>query len=59
MSFLSILVATYNREQNLRVTLDCLADQPPSHDKYEVLVMDNGAPGVAEEMARDYMTSVD
>jgi len=57
MSFLSVVVATYNREQALKITLDRLADQTLDGDKYEILVVDDGSPDNTEQMVRRYMES--
>jgi len=55
MSFLSVVVATYNREDTLKVTLDCLGRQTLARDKYEVIVVDDGSPDHTEQMVREYM----
>ena len=44
MSFLSVVVATYNRAETLRVTLQRLDDQTLEKGLYEVLVVDDGSP---------------
>jgi len=41
---LSVVLATYNRSETLRKTLDCLAAQTISPDSFEVIVIDDGSP---------------
>ena len=55
MSFLSVVVATWNRADTLCVTLDRLAEQTLPRDKYEVIVVDDGSPDNTEQVVRDYM----
>ena len=57
MSFLSVVVATYNREKVLRRTLDHLADQTLPKDRYEVLVVDDGSPDGTEAMVARFAAS--
>jgi len=53
MSFLSVVVATYNRVDTLRVTLQRLAGQTLSKDKYEVIVVDDGSSDGTGSMVED------
>ena len=55
MSFLSVVVATYNRVETLRVTLERLATQTLSKDRYEVIVVDDGSPDGTAEMVREHV----
>src|SRR4051794_7081965 len=43
MSFLSVVIATYNRAEVLRVTLEHLRDQTLPRDRYEAIVVDDGS----------------
>src|SRR5690349_19325338 len=54
MSFLSVIVTTYNRAQTLRVTLERLAAQTLPRDRYEVVVVDDGSPDDTGPMVADY-----
>jgi glycosyltransferase involved in cell wall biosynthesis len=42
--FLSVVVATYNRAETIKVTLRKLAEQTLSTSSYEVIVVDDGSP---------------
>jgi glycosyltransferase involved in cell wall biosynthesis len=55
MSFLSVVVATYQRVESLRVTLDRLRDQTLGKDKYEVIVVDDGSPDHTAAMVSAYI----
>lgn len=39
----SVVISTYNRKESLDRTLDALAKQTYPHDRYEVIVVDNGS----------------
>ena len=55
MSFLSVVVATYNRVDTLRVTLERLASQTLSTDKYEVIVVDDGSTDATGDMVSGHI----
>jgi GT2 family glycosyltransferase len=44
MTDLSVVIATYNRRDTLRVTLDRLAEQTVEASRFEVIVVDDGSP---------------
>lgn len=48
----SVVVATYNRRDVLRKTLECLAAQTLAADQFEVIVVDDGSPDDTGDMVR-------
>jgi glycosyltransferase involved in cell wall biosynthesis len=57
MSFLSVVIATYNRADTLRVALDRLRDQTLDKGNFEVIVVDDGSPDHTEAMVAEYLKS--
>jgi glycosyltransferase involved in cell wall biosynthesis len=55
MSFLSVVICTFNRADTLRGTLDRLRDQTLPKDGYEVIVVDDGSHDHTSEMVAQYI----
>jgi glycosyltransferase involved in cell wall biosynthesis len=50
MFALSVVIATYNRRDTLKVTLECLCRQTVPPDQFEVIVVDDGSPDDTRSM---------
>lgn len=55
---LSVVLATYNRADTVRRTLELLADQDLSPDDYEVIVIDDGSSDNTAAVVHDAQSSV-
>lgn len=58
MFTLSVVVATYNRCDTLKVTLERLAVQSLPADQFEVIVVDDGSPDATESMVESLKSCV-
>lgn len=58
-SKLSIIIPTYNAQDLLRETLDCLVDQTVSTDLYEVIIADDGSSDNTKEVVQDFSSLLD
>jgi GT2 family glycosyltransferase len=56
MSFLSVIVPTYNGADSLRAVLDRLRDQTLGKDRYEVIVVDDGSSDHTPEVVAAFLT---
>lgn len=59
MSFLSVVLATYNREETMRTTLRLLGQQTLPKNKYEVIVIDDGSKDNTVDMVREFINTAD
>ncbi|KHE93319.1 MAG: glycosyltransferase [Candidatus Scalindua rubra] len=55
---ISVVIATYNRSKILPITLQYLAEQTLSPDKFEVVIVDDGSPDNTEEVVRSLQTDL-
>ena len=56
--FLSVVIPTYNRRDSLRITLDGLVGQSYAPERFEVLVVCDGATDGTGEMVAEYARAV-
>ncbi len=54
MSYVSVIIPTYNRKAMLKQTLASLARQTFPRDRFEVIVVDDGGSDGTEEVANDH-----
>lgn len=57
-SRISVVMATYNRAETIRTTLDHLCNQTLDANEYEVIVIDDGSPDNTIEVLKEYETKV-
>lgn len=58
MSYVSVIIPTYNRKAMLKQTLASLARQTFPCDKFEVIIVNDGGPDGTETVAGSAMTSL-
>ncbi|MBX7232932.1 MAG: glycosyltransferase [Caldilineales bacterium] len=58
MSYVSVIIPTYNRKAMLKQTLASLARQTFPCDRFEVIVVDDGGSDGTEAVASGAMTSL-
>jgi glycosyltransferase involved in cell wall biosynthesis len=58
MPELTVVMATYNRCETIKTTLQCLADQDLEPDRYEVIVVDDGSPDATQAVVEDLVDKV-
>lgn len=51
---ISVVVPSYNEEQNIRACLESLEDQTLPRDQYEIIVVDGGSKDRTREIAAEY-----
>ncbi len=52
---LSLIICTYNREEYLQKTLDCIASQTLDRSKFEVIIVDNNSADSTKIVAKNYV----
>lgn len=55
---LSVVIATYNRADTMRRTLECIANQSLDPSRYEVIVVDDGSPDNTREVVEEFAAKV-
>jgi glycosyltransferase involved in cell wall biosynthesis len=58
MFALSVVIATYNRRDTLKVTLQCLSVQTLPADQFEVIVVDDGSPDDTQAMVESLIAEM-
>ncbi|MCK5656164.1 MAG: glycosyltransferase family 2 protein [Candidatus Aureabacteria bacterium] len=56
---ISVIIPSYNREKLLKETLRLLNEQTYSHDKFEVVVVDDGSNDDTEAIVKEFQNRVD